>query len=156
MPETWSSCLILNSFARLNKSLLSGLSILALKYNSLSSWSIGNIHCAHGFLLAHPRNPELGAPKPLPPPRPDQIEGGSLWYAKAQSMLVVHRNWEDPTDYTTLVKVEKAKPKIVGKKGGSADLTYYAALGIYKDDTFKQPERIEQIENNNDIKPIPF
>jgi len=105
---------------------------------------------AHGFLLAHPRNPELGAPKPLPPPRPDQIEGGSLWYAKAQSMLVVHRNWDDPNDYTTLVKVEKAKPKIVGKKGGAAELTYYAALGIYKDDTYKPI----QDANNEDLKPF--
>ena len=100
----------------------------------------------HGFLLAHPRNPDAGTPNPIPPPRPDQIEGGSLWYAKAQSMLIVHRNWDDPNDYTTLVKVEKAKPKIVGKKGGFAELTYYAALGIYKNDTYKTIEDLKPTE----------
>ena len=55
-----------------------------------------------------------------------------MWYAKAQSLVVVHRNWDDPNDYTTLIKVEKAKPRIVGKKG-QVDLTYFGALGIYKD-----------------------
>lgn len=96
----------------------------------------------HGFCLVHPRNPDpLKQGEQLQPPRPDQIEGGSLWYAKAQSLIVVHRNWDDPTNFNTLIKVEKAKPKIVGKKG-QAILTYYAGFGIYKDNEklYKQVE----------------
>jgi len=71
----------------------------------------------HGYILVHPRNPDMkGKDKPTAP-RPDEIEGGSLWYAKAQSILVVHRDWSEPDNRTTDIIIAKAKPKIVGKKG---------------------------------------
>lgn len=72
----------------------------------------------HGFLLVHPRNPDIIKGQKFPDaPRPDQIEGGSLWYAKAQSILIVHRDWSVEDNKTTEIVIGKAKPKIVGKKG---------------------------------------
>lgn len=84
----------------------------------------------HGFLLAHPRNPETKGKESLPPPRPDQIEGGSLWWAKAQSLIVVDRDWTDPKSTTTDILVQKVKPKIVGKKG-NVSLQFAAAWNCY-------------------------
>lgn len=84
----------------------------------------------HGFLLAHPRNPDMRGQKYPPPPRPDELEGGSLWYAKAQSLLVVDHDWSDPNNYATQIIIHKVKPKAVGKKG-FVELQYAAALNCY-------------------------
>lgn len=85
----------------------------------------------HGFLLVHPRNPEIMKGEKNPSaPRPDMIEGGSLWYAKAQSILIVHRDWSEPDNRTSEVIVAKAKPKIVGKKG-MIELEYDPSMNCY-------------------------
>lgn len=84
----------------------------------------------HGFLLAHPRNPDMRGQKALKAPRPDELEGGSLWYAKAQSLLVAHHDWSNPNDYTTEIYIHKAKPKTVGKKG-FITLQFAAARDCY-------------------------
>jgi len=77
----------------------------------------------HAFIVCHARSPTVISGESFPrPPRPDEIEGGSLWYAKAMSLIGLHRDyietpngWEQSNEL--IVDIRKVKPKIVGKKG---------------------------------------
>lgn len=85
----------------------------------------------HGFILVHPRNPDgIRSGDSLPAPRHDQIEGGSLWAAKAQNILIVHRDFSDENSFRTDLTVSKVKPKIVGKRG-MAELFFDPRLNSY-------------------------
>ena len=64
----------------------------------------------HGFLTAHPRNPE---PNDITsPPSPDKIKGGSAWWSKSQSIISLMRLGDLFT-----IQFYKIKPRIVGKQG---------------------------------------
>lgn len=64
----------------------------------------------HGFLTAHPKNPE---PDQLTrPPAPNQIKGGSAFWSKGQTILSLMRMGDAFT-----VQAYKIKPRIVGKQG---------------------------------------
>jgi hypothetical protein len=88
------------------------------KFNRLAKKN--NIHC---FGVAHARSPQIIVGQKFPEmPRPDEIEGGSVWYAKAMNLLGLHREyienengWIQSNDLT--IDIKKVKPKIVGKKG---------------------------------------
>jgi len=77
----------------------------------------------HNFMVAHARNPTIVAGEQVPKaPRPDEIEGGSVWYAKAQNLICVDRDYEEingsfQQSRTVTIDVKKVKPKIVGNKG---------------------------------------
>lgn len=107
----------------------------------------------HGFILAHPKSPEkLGGSK-LPPAKPNDIEGGSLWWAKAQSLITIHRDLENEQDKTTQVIVHKAKPKIVGKQGFTS-LHYHIADGCYSIDGTRQTQPVSYFKEANNIEII--
>lgn len=84
-----------------------------------------------GFILAHPKSPEaLGGV--LKPAKPNDIEGGSLWWAKAQTIITIHRELEEQNSSTQVI-FHKVKPKIVGKRG-IANLHYHIADNCYSID----------------------
>lgn len=93
----------------------------------------------HGFMLAHPRSPDMKGKKEVPPPRMDEFEGGSLFGAKAQSVLIIHRDWSDHQNYTTDIQIAKIKPKIVGKRG-LVHLDYHPSWNCYSDNTGIYPQ----------------
>jgi hypothetical protein len=64
----------------------------------------------HGFLTAHPRNPEPN--ESLTPPSPDRIKGGSAWWSKGQTILSLMRVGDLFT-----IQFYKIKPRIIGKQG---------------------------------------
>jgi hypothetical protein len=94
----------------------------------------------HAFIVCHARNPVVQNGDKFPsPPRPDEIEGGSLWYAKAMNLIGLHREyietpngWEQSNELT--VDIRKVKPKIVGKKG-RVKLQYNVKKSSYFNDT---------------------
>ena len=83
----------------------------------------------HNFLIAHARNPQMEKGDKFPSaPRPDEIEGGSVWYAKAINLICVHRDYEEKADGWTQsndvqVIIRKIKKRVEGKKG-TAKLTF--------------------------------
>jgi len=86
----------------------------------------------HGFILAHPKSPDKVKGEALKPARPEDIEGGSLWWAKGQSIIGIHRDL-DTNNSPTQVLIYKAKPKIVGKMG-MTQLYYHVADGCFSED----------------------
>lgn len=78
-------------------------------------------HHIHFFLVAHPRTLQKNKEGRYDPPTAFELSGGAPWYAKAESILCVHRPHEFSDSYheRTYVDiiVQKAKPKGVGKKG---------------------------------------
>lgn len=68
----------------------------------------------HIFVIAHPRTlrPVDGI---IQPPTAFELSGGAAWYAKAETILCVHR--PNMTDNNVEIHIQKAKPKQIGKKG---------------------------------------
>jgi hypothetical protein len=94
-----------------------------LKY-ALPKWNrFAKYHNIHNIMVCHARNPTVEKGEQFPrAPRPDEIEGGSVWYAKAQSLICIHRNYIEHNGnfiQSNIVDIDirKAKPKIVGTKG---------------------------------------
>jgi twinkle protein len=71
-------------------------------------------HDVHVFVVAHPRTlrPVDGV---YLPPTAFELSGGAAWYAKAETILCVHR--PDQTSAKVEIHVQKAKPKQIGRKG---------------------------------------
>jgi len=85
----------------------------------------------HGFILAHPKSPIIPKGETgLPAPTMHTMEGGSLWAAKGQNIIIVHRDFENTDSITTNLIITKVKPKIVGKKG-DIKLYYDVAANCY-------------------------
>lgn len=109
------------------------------KWNRLASML--NIH---NFMVCHARNPTLANGDRFPTmPRPDEIEGGSVWYAKAMNLIGVHRNYVDTEDGVkqsneAQIDIKKVKPKIVGKKG-----TCYLKFDWYQNRYYNENQYIE-------------
>lgn len=68
----------------------------------------------HVFIIAHPRTLKPQDGKYLPPTA-FELSGGAAWYAKAESILCVHR--PDMTSNRVEIHIQKAKPKQIGRKG---------------------------------------
>lgn len=77
----------------------------------------------HSFMVCHARNPNGLKSGELPKaPSVYEINGGSAWYAKGQSMICVNRQYEEingtmKQSNTVDIDIKKVKPKIVGKRG---------------------------------------
>lgn len=84
----------------------------------------------HGFMLIHPKNPQLSGKEPPPPPTPFMLEGGSLWPAKGRNIIILHRDLMDYKNTVVDVVIHKVKPKIVGKKG-NIQLHFAPAFNCY-------------------------
>lgn len=95
----------------------------------------------HNFLIAHARNPVFDKGQDFPKaPRTDEIEGGSVWYAKAINLICIHRDYEEVADgwrqsSVAEIQIKKIKKRIEGSKG-TCKLTfdlwrneYYENLG---------------------------
>ena len=103
---------------------MSGMIISEYLKKQLPKWNrFAKLNNVHNFMVCHARNPNLEKGEKFPSmPRPDEIEGGSVWYAKAMNLIGLHREYEDAVDgfrqsETLTIDVKKVKPKIVGKKG---------------------------------------
>jgi len=84
-----------------------------------------------GFILAHPKSPDtMGGD--LKPAKPNDIEGGSLWWAKAQTIITIHRDLEVAQSCTNVI-FHKVKPKIVGKRG-KIDIHFHVSDNCYSED----------------------
>lgn len=89
----------------------------------------------HFFTIIHPRNPQSTdydkQTGDLKPPTAFNLMGGSEWNNNGKSIIVVHKfSKEDPNYW---IRVEKTKPRIVGKTGHVA-LAYDFGRGQF----FKQ------------------
>lgn len=69
----------------------------------------------HVFLIAHPRTLQLNSSGSYDPPTAFHLSGGAAWYAKAESIICVFKPSNETNE--AYVIIQKAKPKIVGKKG---------------------------------------
>jgi hypothetical protein len=96
----------------------------------------------HNFIVAHARNPDMSKGDKFPPaPRPDEIEGGSVWYAKALNLICVHRDYEEFEDTwrqssEAQIIIRKMKKRAEGRKG-TAKLTF----DVYRNAYFEGLER---------------
>lgn len=72
-------------------------------------------HKIHIFIIAHPRTLRPDKNGVYQPPTAFELSGGAAWYAKAETILCVHR----PDNMTSDVEIhiQKAKPKQIGRKG---------------------------------------
>ena len=74
-------------------------------------------------MVCHARNPNGLKSGELPKaPSVYEINGGSAWYAKGQSMICVNRQYEEingtmKQSNTVDIDIKKIKPKIVGNTG---------------------------------------
>lgn len=88
------------------------------KWNTISKQN--NIH---SFMVCHARNPNGLKTGELPKaPSVFEINGGQAWFAKAQSLICVNRQYEEingtmKQSNTVDIEIKKVKPKIVGKRG---------------------------------------
>lgn len=88
------------------------------KWNAISKQN--NIH---SFMVCHARNPNGLKSGELPKaPSVFEINGGQAWFAKAQSLICVNRQYEEingimKQSNTVDIDIKKVKPKIVGKRG---------------------------------------
>ena len=81
------------------------------------------------FIVAHPTKllPKQ-AGDPYPVPTAYNINGGEMWFNKADNILTVYRNLDD----TITVYVQKIKFKQFGKKG-QIDFNYNPKTGVYEE-----------------------
>lgn len=98
----------------------------------------------HIFLIAHPRTMQQNAGGNYDAPTAFQISGGAAWYAKAESIICIHR--PDIFSNLTQVHVQKAKPAIIGKQG-RAELFFSMKTGRYTEQdessgSFNQSDRL--------------
>lgn len=69
----------------------------------------------HIFIIAHPRTLRRNSEGKYDAPSAFELSGGAAWFAKAESIICIHR--EDIETNETKVIIQKAKPKHIGKKG---------------------------------------
>lgn len=87
----------------------------------------GRKHNISPFIVAHPTKLLPNKPgEPFPVPTAYNINGGAMWYNKADNILTVYRNEDD----TVSVYVQKIKFKQYGKKG-VIDFDYSLDTGRY-------------------------
>jgi twinkle protein len=92
-------------------------------------------HKLHFFVVAHPRTLQKNKEGKYDPPTAYELSGGGTWFAKADSILCVHRPLEHSDTHFERtfvdIHVQKAKPKSVGMKG-TAEIDYDWVTGRYK------------------------
>lgn len=120
---------------------MSGMIISEYLKKQLPKWNrFAKLNNIHNFMVCHARNPSLANGEKFPTmPRPDEIEGGSVWYAKAMNLIGLHREYEDTShgvkqSSILTIDVKKVKPKIVGQKG-RALLTFNPRYNRYEHGT---------------------
>lgn len=151
--EKGLDCTLIDNFNDLEhttsdlSSIASYLPKFILKWNSISRQNK-----IHSFMVCHARNPNGLKSGELPKaPSVYEINGGSAWFAKGQSMICVNRPYEEINGMMQQsniadIDIKKIKPKVVGKKGlvnlefDFAKKCYYETVnGLRKtvDTTFK-------------------
>lgn len=84
----------------------------------------------HIFVVVHPKTPQKNQDGSRNPPDAYDMSGGASWYNKAEAILCVHR--PDENQNLTEIRVQKAKPEIIGMKG-TALLKYDRQTGRYSE-----------------------
>lgn len=123
----------------------------------------------HIFIVAHPRTLRPLDGKYLAPTA-FELSGGAAWYAKAETIICVHRPSIESSEVE--IHIQKAKPKHIGKKGKAIlffdwkSSRYYekglAQQAIYahsKDGENSKPVPIEEtliLNNKNGADDLPF
>ena len=81
----------------------------------------------HFHTIIHPKTAKKDKDGRVVMPDMHQLKGGSEWGNNAKSVIIVHRDFDS---HTTDVKVDKAKPNIVGVRGTTC-LSYDIKQGKY-------------------------
>jgi hypothetical protein len=76
---------------------------------------LAEVNDIHFHTVIHPKSPVRNSKGELVVPDVDSMEGGAQWNNSGKSIICVHRASIDTK--TADVKILKAKPKIVGKRG---------------------------------------
>ena len=83
------------------------------------------------FIVAHPTKLKPNKPgEPTPVPQAYDINGGAMWYNKADNIICVYRNQDNTVD----IHVQKIKFKHYGKKG-TTSVVYNTSTGCYDEKT---------------------
>lgn len=89
----------------------------------------------HFFVVAHPRTLQKNKDGKYDPPTAYELSGGGTWFAKADSIICVHRPFEFSETHNERtfvdIHIQKAKPKAVGNKG-TCEMDYEWQTGRYK------------------------
>jgi twinkle protein len=89
----------------------------------------GRKHNISPFIVAHPTKLKPAKPgEPTPLPVAYDINGGAMWYNKADNIISVYRN----NDNTVDINVQKIKFKFYGKKG-TVTMYYDFKTGCYSE-----------------------
>jgi twinkle protein len=128
-----------------------GMMISEYLKKQLPKWNrFAKLNDIHNFMVCHARNPTIDKGEKFPTmPRPDEIEGGSVWYAKAMNLIGLHREYEERVNgfeqSTTLtVDIKKVKPRIVGSKGRATIVyNYYKNRYEHAGEFIRTPFTIE-------------
>ena len=117
-------CTLIDNFNDLQHSTSDLNNIAAYLPSFLKKWnSISKQNNIHSFMVCHARNPNGLKSGELPKaPSVFEINGGQAWFAKAQSLICVNRQYEEMNGVfkqsnTVDIDIKKIKPKIVGKRG---------------------------------------
>lgn len=122
----------------------------------------------HFHTIIHPKAPRKDKSGKIIFPDMHDLKGGSEWGNNGKSIIIVHREANDPLTY---VKIDKAKPRVVGIKG-TACLMYDVKAGRYYENisssgmkrVYSHKEHITESNNKNmpnnfdefDADPKPF
>jgi twinkle protein len=84
----------------------------------------------HIWLAVHPKQMDAESGQRHPVVRPNNLMGGSVWWAKADCILSVDRDLAPGTPSESDIHVQKIKPRYIGMTG-VATLNYDGASGQY-------------------------
>lgn len=86
----------------------------------------------HIWLAVHPHSMRTEPGQPHPVVRPNDLMGGSVWWAKADNCISIHRDLSPGGPNTVDIHLQKIKPRYIGMPG-VAQLGYDGASGQYFD-----------------------
>lgn len=90
----------------------------------------------HFHTIIHPKSAKKDKDGKIVMPDYHEMKGGSEWGNNGKSIVIVHRDFDSNQ---TVVKVDKAKPKIVGVKGVTT-LNYDISKGAYYEYVMEKTE----------------
>ena len=107
----------------------------------------------HIFIIVHPRTLHKNKEGIYLPPTAYEFSGGGVWYAKADSIICVHRPYktDDGAGNKNMANIiiQKAKPKEVGTKG-EVELFLDVEKGRYYERDFLIDNYAEKIGSEDD------
>lgn len=117
-------CTLIDNFNDLEHNASDLINIASYLPTFIKSWNrISRQNKIHSFMVCHARNPNGLKSGELPKaPSVYEINGGSAWFAKGQSMICVNRPYEEKNGMMQQsnivdIDIKKIKPKQVGKRG---------------------------------------